>query len=161
MPECEFEQRPDIKWRKEYAKGVNWSRKRHATRLFKTWYRPERLPKAKPRIVRDFSRQFRRGYSSLVEREFSRLATDWKEETRHWSSVRKMLAHPNYLRIIGLATISRREVQRLLLRELRDEPDYWFAALTAITGENPVSRDADFDQAVNVWLKWGRERGVS
>jgi hypothetical protein len=72
-----------------------------------------------------------------------------------------MLAHPNYLRIIGLATISRREVQRLLLRELRDEPDYWFAALTAITGENPVSRDADFDQAVNVWLKWGRERGVS
>jgi hypothetical protein len=161
MPQCTFEQRPDIKWRKDYAKGVNWSRKRHMTRLSRTWYREGLYSKAKPEFTHEFLQNSRKSGASFVEREFLRLAEGWKEETRHWSSVTKMLAHPNYLRIIGLATSSRQEVQRLLLRELRNEPDHWFAALTAITGENPVSREADFDQAVNSWLKWGHDRGVA
>jgi hypothetical protein len=161
MSECAFEQRPDIKWRKDYAKGATWSRKHHPARVSQSWYRARGHSKLKLVFAHEFLHKSRICYTSLVEREFSRLAADWKEDTRHWSSVTKMLAHPNYLRIIGLATRSRQEVQRLLLRELRNEPDHWFAALTAITGENPVSRDADFDQAVNSWLQWGRERGVA
>jgi hypothetical protein len=43
---------------------------------------------------------------------------------------------------------------------MQAEPDYRFAALTAITGENPVKPEHDFDEAVNAWVGWGRERGI-
>ncbi len=72
-----------------------------------------------------------------------------------------MIAHPSYLRIIGLSNLStRNDVERLLLLELQDEPDHWFAALTAITGEDPVSPEHDFDEAVAAWIEWGRHNGV-
>jgi hypothetical protein len=73
----------------------------------------------------------------------------------------KAIAHPSYLRIIGLARDSTgREIERLLLRELEAEPDHWFAALTAITGEDPVRPQDDFDETVEAWLKWGHNEGI-
>jgi hypothetical protein len=85
----------------------------------------------------------------------------WKEDTQLWSSVTKMLAHPSYLRIVGLARESNgTEIERLLLEELELEPDYWFDALSAITGENPVLPEHNFDQSVEAWLRWGRDRGI-
>jgi hypothetical protein len=86
----------------------------------------------------------------------------WKNDTQHWSSVAKMIAHPSYLRIIGLASHSRtNEVERWLLQELQLEPDYWFDALTALAGEDedPVQPQDDFDGAVNAWLAWGHRKG--
>jgi len=72
-----------------------------------------------------------------------------------------MIAHPSYLRIIGLAQHSNdNEVERTLLRELETEPDHWFAALTAITGEDPTRSEYDFDESVNAWLEWGRAKGI-
>lgn len=92
---------------------------------------------------------------------FYEEATRWKDDTMHWSSVTKMLAHPSYLRIIGLGREFRRgEIERLILRELENEPDHWFEALVAITGENPVGQEDDFDAAVNAWLAWGRQKGL-
>jgi hypothetical protein len=85
----------------------------------------------------------------------------WKSNTLHWSSITRMLAHPSYLRIIGLSrNFTDYEVERALLQELETEPDYWFAALTAITGEDPVRPEYDFDEAVDAWLIWGRKRGI-
>jgi hypothetical protein len=85
----------------------------------------------------------------------------WKKDTQHWSSITKMIAHPSYLRVIGLARQSTgTEIERLLLQELEDEPDHWFEALMAITGEDPVLPEDDFDQSVEAWLAWGRERGI-
>jgi hypothetical protein len=85
----------------------------------------------------------------------------WKAETIHWSSVTKMVAHPSYLRIIGLShQLDGHEVERTLLRELETEPDHWFAALMAITGENPGHAEQDFDESVASWLDWGRARGI-
>lgn len=85
----------------------------------------------------------------------------WKDETGHLSSITKAMTHPSYLRIIGLAKESTdNEIERLLLNELESEPDHWFAALIAITGENPVSPTADFDEAVSEWLEWGHQRGI-
>ena len=73
----------------------------------------------------------------------------------------QMFAHPSYLRIIGMAGhFPNFEVERALLRELQTEPDYWFDALTAITGEDPVLDEHDFDGAVNAWLEWGRNKGI-
>lgn len=85
----------------------------------------------------------------------------WKDQTSHLSSITKAIAHPSYLRIIGLAREStEHEIERLLLHELEAEPDHWFAALAAITGEDPVRPEADFDDAVGAWLAWGREKGI-
>ncbi len=44
-----------------------------------------------------------------------------------------MVAHPSYLRIVGLG----RSVIPLILRELRDRPTYWFAALQALADDGP------------------------
>ncbi len=85
----------------------------------------------------------------------------WKKDTQHWSSVTKMLAHPSYLRVVGLSRYSAgSEIERLLLEELGNEPDYWFDALAAVTGENPVRPNYDFDESVNAWLEWGRQKGI-
>ncbi len=85
----------------------------------------------------------------------------WKDETGHLSSITKAIAHPSYLRIIGLAKYSPgHEIERLLLQELESEPDHWFAALSAVTGEDPVKTEHDFDEAVRAWLAWGREKRI-
>jgi hypothetical protein len=106
---------------------------------------------------------------SAIERENTRVlktlfheqAERWKKETRHWSSVTKMLAHPSYLRIVGLTRLStNNELERLLLHELESEPDYWFDALAAVTGDDPVRPECDFDRSVNAWLDWGRQKGI-
>jgi hypothetical protein len=46
--------------------------------------------------------------------------------------------HPAYQQIIGLGPAG----VPLLLRELEREPDHWFWALRAITGEDPVPEEA-------------------
>jgi hypothetical protein len=85
----------------------------------------------------------------------------WKNETGHLSSVTKAIAHPSYLRIIGLSGCSSNHaLERLLLSELDHDPDHWFAALVAITGQDPVKPEHDFDEAIGAWLEWGRQKGI-
>lgn len=85
----------------------------------------------------------------------------WKSDTTHWSSIIKMLSHPSYLRIIELAQyFHAHEVVKALLQELATEPDHWFTALTAITGEDPTQPEHDFDEAVNAWLVWGQKKEI-
>jgi hypothetical protein len=96
-----------------------------------------------------------------LERLFREQVERWKTDTQHWSSVTKMLAHPSYLRIVALSKLSaNNEIERLLLEELESEPDHWFDALAAITDEDPVQPQQDFDGAVQAWLEWGRQKGI-
>jgi hypothetical protein len=48
-----------------------------------------------------------------------------------------------------------------ILRELEQEPDLWFWALNAITGEDPVPPDDQgvLPQMTQDWLDWGRRAG--
>jgi hypothetical protein len=111
------------------------------------------------RVLRWYHRS--RSENSALERLFRDEVERWKRETQHWSSVTRALAHPSYLRIVGLAKLSHgTELERLLLEELEAEPDLWFEALGAITGENPVRHEYDFDESVNAWLEWGRMKGI-
>jgi hypothetical protein len=92
---------------------------------------------------------------------FRREVECWRRETGHLSSSTRAMAHPSYQRIIGLSRQSSGfELERLLLNELREEPDHWFQALSAITGENPVKADDNFDASVVAWLDWGRAKGI-
>jgi hypothetical protein len=65
--------------------------------------------------------------------------------------------HLAYQQIIGLGPAT----TPLILRELEREPDDWFWALAAITGENPIPPGAERKLAEMraAWLQWGAEHG--
>jgi hypothetical protein len=92
-----------------------------------------------------------------VVSQFRALAERWREETAFLSSSTAMAAHPAYQAIIALGP----PVVPLILRDLERQPDHWFDALKAITGEDPVSpQDWGRVRAMaDAWLAWGRSRG--
>ncbi len=99
---------------------------------------------------------YQRGVTPTVAR-FRQLADQWIAETINISSVSDMLLHPAYQAIIGMGPA----IIPLLLDELKREPNHWFAALKAVTGENPVSPAyaGDVDMMVDAWLAWAEQRG--
>lgn len=134
--------------RTRLSKRRSLSRSRYQDReLYELASRLISLTSPRPRVEERFSQEL----LTHIKR--------WKTETQHWSSLSKTITHSSYLRIIALAGHFRNnEVERVLLRELETEPDHWFAALAAITGENPVLPTHDFDDAVSAWLEWGKVR---
>lgn len=89
---------------------------------------------------------------------FKALASQWHDETAHLSMLSQRVMHPTYQRIIGFG----RRMLPHILKQLEEEPDYWFWALRSITGENPV-RDEDVGHLHamrETWLRWGRSRGL-
>lgn len=94
-----------------------------------------------------------------VERRFEELTRQWKEVTQVTSSITEMSTHPAYQQIIGMG----KDAVPLILAELRREPDHWFWALRAITGEDPVpAADRGKLQAMTrAWLEWADRRGLA
>ncbi|NEP78512.1 MAG: hypothetical protein F6K39_10170 [Okeania sp. SIO3B3] len=96
---------------------------------------------------------------SQTEAKFKKLAEQWKSETMFLSSITQMSIHPAYQQIIGLGP----DVIPLLLRELahNNESDHWFWALSAITGENPITEEqrGRISQMKEAWVKWGKSKG--
>ena len=95
--------------------------------------------------------------SEDVEQNFQDLALCWRRETALQSSVTAIAMHPAYQQIIGMGD----RALPLIFRELRREPDHWFWALGAITGENPVpdAHAGDLDAMTHDWLFWGEAHG--
>jgi len=89
-----------------------------------------------------------------LEETFLELAEKWRYDTEMLSSPTKKLNHPAYQKIISIG----KPVIPLILRELERKPDHWFMALTAIAKQDPVGPEDNFKQAVEAWLKWGREQ---
>lgn len=92
-----------------------------------------------------------------IEGSFRQLVGEWKAATAFTSSGTEMLLHPAYQRIIGMG----QEAVKLIVSELRREPDHWFWALKAITGEDPVAAEdhGKLDRMTTAWLKWAAQRG--
>lgn len=65
---------------------------------------------------------------------------------------------PEYQRIIGMGPAA----LPLILDSLRREPEHWYWALEAITGENPVPPEdrGDIQKTADLWVAWGREQGL-
>lgn len=85
---------------------------------------------------------------------FCDLATQWKEETRFFSSLTDICMHKCYQRIIGMGP----NVLPFIFYELKKEPYHWFWALTVITGEDPIPRQyrGDMIRMAEVWLEWAK-----
>jgi hypothetical protein len=99
-------------------------------------------------------------YNPEVDTHFKALTDTWRLERRGISSTERMLLCPSYQRIIGLGLGWKDQVIRLIMRELQERPDFWFAALRALTGEDPVSESerGNVRRMSEAWLKWGRDR---
>ena len=115
----------------------------------------QRLLRKEMNIFSSFS--IARSYRLPARLEFFRLAAEWKRDTYWDSSVTQKILHPSYQRIIGMGSAA----VLWLLESLRAEPDFWFDALTAITGEQPVPLEhaGDMQAMANDWLAWGRRNG--
>lgn len=93
-----------------------------------------------------------------IRDRFVRLRDDWKSQSQYLSNTAQMAMLWPYQQIIGLGL----DAVPLILAEMRQHPDYWFWALEAITGENPVPSDAagDVEASTEAWLAWGRVQGL-
>jgi hypothetical protein len=87
--------------------------------------------------------------------QFTRLAQTWKRETAHIASGSKTVMHPAYQAIIGMG----RQALPLILEDLQRNGGHWFWALHAIAQEDPAQGHADFAEAAQAWLDWGRRHG--
>ena len=88
--------------------------------------------------------------------EFCAYVETWRRQTRHLSTLRRIVSNPSYQSIIAMG----KEVLPWLLLELQERPDHWLVALNRITGEDPAPADSTFTEAVEAWLTWGRQRGL-
>jgi hypothetical protein len=71
--------------------------------------------------------------------EFEALSKKWYRDTRHLSLISKKVAHPAYLRIVGMGEAA----IPLLLEALRDKPTHWFVALRATANTDPSSPESN------------------
>ena len=92
-----------------------------------------------------------------LHESFQKLAAEWKEKSLHLSNTAQMAMLKSYQRIIGLGMAA----VPLILEELRRQPDQWFWALEAITGENPVPPTAagKVRLMAEAWIDWGKQHG--
>lgn len=96
---------------------------------------------------------------------FQDLVSQWRKgrnplSSLAWNNVR----NPSYQRIIGMGKMALPFILRELQRELRHgEPDDWFPALWAITGENPVPPDCQgkVKEMAKAWIEWGLRNGYA
>ena len=93
-----------------------------------------------------------------IRERFDELKDDWKSKTRHLSNTAQISLVFSYQQIIGMGPA----VVPLILAELEREPDQWFWALEAITGECPIAQcDAgDVEASALAWVEWGRQKGL-
>ena len=93
-----------------------------------------------------------------IQERFQTLRDDWKSRTQHLSNVAQIALVFSYQQIIGMGP----NAVPLILAELQQEPDHWFWALEAITGENPVPKQdaGDVEASTRAWLEWGKRNGL-
>ena len=94
------------------------------------------------------------GATTDIEADFQRLATEWKQETAHFSSPVMIAEHRAYQEIIEMGN----DAIPLILRDLQESPSQWFLALRSIAGESPVRPEdrGDVGAMTAAWLDWGR-----
>lgn len=90
--------------------------------------------------------------------KFQKLVAEWKKQRGAQSSITDSVVMPAYQEIIGMGE---RAIPSLIaqLRSEGDQPDQWFWALRAITGENPVKPEeqGNFKKMSKAWITWSEQ----
>jgi hypothetical protein len=94
------------------------------------------------------------GLQAAPAERFQKLAATWKSAVRFLSDTDEMCSHPAYQEIIGMGAA----VLPFIFLELEREPDNWFWALKAITGEDPVPEEhrGNVELMAKDWLLWAQ-----
>lgn len=92
-----------------------------------------------------------------LECKFERLADQWLEETKYFSSISDIISHPAHMRIIGMG----RQAIPWILRRLKQRTELWFWALSSIADEDPVTEDirGNVQEMRRSWLDWEQRNG--
>jgi hypothetical protein len=87
---------------------------------------------------------------------FKKLTTAWKADVRFLSDTNEICTHSAYQEIIGMGVLA----LPFIFAELEREPDSWFWALKAITGQDPVPevQRGNLEQMTKAWLDWAEDR---
>ena len=111
------------------------------------WYR-----KPLPAGEAEFAKLGHSMLAKAVADRFRLLTTRWHVETKYVSSINEACTHPAYQAVVGMGQAA----VPLIIASLRREPDWWFWALKAITGDDPVFPDArgDLHAMTAAWLDW-------
>lgn len=150
--------------RPEYPEKGTCSYYRKRPRVsIKCWIPPEKkensLRGSDRWITFPVAAEHRRRASAASGQEalFSDLFAEWKGATKVTSSLTEIVTHPAYQRIIGMGP----SALPFIIRSLEREPDHWFWALRAITGDDPVQPEdrGRLRRMAAAWLEWAREHG--
>ena len=107
----------------------------------------------------DMREQMKQRISGSSEEHFLQLLSEWRKETAFQSSPRVITGHPAYQQIIDIGE----PALPLIFEDMRENGGWWYPALRAITGDNPVPKDARGNLTLNdeAWLQWGRNHGYA
>lgn len=113
------------------------------------------LAKTKSFVLRAIG-QRRQQVNPLQER-FDSLVQKWHEETDHLSAPLDIVTNLHYQQIIGMGP----SALPLIIKELEARGGYWFWALRAITGIDPVPPEArgKASAMTRAWLSWWKKNG--
>lgn len=105
-------------------------------------------------LLTDYYKPLSRQWANPVIR-FNNLENDWKESTSILSSITEVVMHPSYQQIIGIGP----SAIPFIFLSMKREPDHWFWALKAITGEDPVPTEhrGKIKKMTEAWLDWGKK----
>lgn len=89
---------------------------------------------------------------SDLETKFMKLKNQWEEETATLSSITDIAMNFAYQQIIGMGPA----IIPFIIREMNMNPNLWFWALQAITGEDPVplEKRGNVQEMTNEWIFW-------
>ncbi len=94
-----------------------------------------------------------------IAAQFETLFSRWKKETRLASDGDEIIRHPAYKSMVALG----KPALPCMLIKLKDDPQFLFDALTAITGEDPVQKahSGQLKKMAADWLEWGKQNGYA
>lgn len=122
--------------------------------------RDERIKELEARVralEAKFAKDSTRNATAAIEPTFNSLVAEWRATRGHHSRLDKLVLNNAYQRIIGLG----KPVIPLLIKEMAERPSHWDWALKAITGDDPVPKDAwgDLPKIAAAWVEWGKDNG--
>lgn len=114
------------------------------------------------RQFRDDEREVRGlGYGKHADEaeQFLELLSEWRNDTAFQSSPRIITSHSAYQKIIDMG----KPALPFIFEDMRENGGWWYPALRAITGANPVPKDARGKPTLNdeAWLRWARDNGYA
>lgn len=151
-----------VRRRFQYRKDCGWI-KASSFRLREKNYARHLLQKRKLQW-RSIQQVLDRMEKSLtLEQRFQEQADKWQRETAHLSSPGQKMMHPSYQAILGMGNNNRREVIRLMIRDMQQHRRPWFWALSYLAQDNPVSQSdaGKMDKIIAAWVDWGKAQQLS